>query len=116
MHGDEVTKIRITQIRATYLPAVFATKTSVPVLVGNHQTDVRITTTREPACFGGSRRWILCPACSRRTTVICFSAMHALFGCRRCLIYRTRRSAVLAPHARGSAQIDPRPNPTKNTR
>ena len=101
-------KIRITQIRARYLPSEFEAKTSVRVFVGNFHVDVKIVSCEEATCFGKrTRRWILCPACLRRTTTISFSAMHTAFGCRRCFRYRSRPSAVLAPHARLGAQIDP---------
>jgi hypothetical protein len=113
MHGDEVTKIRITQIRARYLPAEFAVKTSVRVFVGRDHVDVKIISCDEPTCFGrGTRRWLICPQCACRTTVISHSAMHGWFGCRNCWRYRSRPSAVLAPHARVSAKIDPDPMET----
>lgn len=116
MHGDEMIKVRITQIRTRYLPSVFAAKTSVPVEIGRHRIELAIVECEEPTCFGrGTRRWLLCPTCTSRTTVVSYSTMHAAFGCRRCWRYRSRRSAVLAPHARVPAKIDPDPMETTSS-
>lgn len=110
MHGDEMIKVRITQIRARYLPREFEMKTSVPVEVGSCSVEVAIVSCDEPTCFGrGTRRWLACPACGKKTSVISFSAVHQAFACRRCWRYRSRPSTVLPPHARIAAKIDPDP-------
>jgi hypothetical protein len=107
IHGDEVIKVRLPQIRSRFLPSEFAQRDHVHLVVGDHAVDVKIETRAEPTCFGGARRWVVCPRCGRKTTTICFSPMRATWGCYRCLRYRSRTNTITAPNARCDAQIEP---------
>ena len=101
---SDLKMIRLPMIRAAMLPAEFARRNSVAVFVGEHMANVRIESI-EGVCHGGRRRWMRCPSCERRTTVIGFEMISGIFGCRSCLRWRSRRSSIVAPHTRGRVEI-----------
>lgn len=99
-------RIRLTAIRGAMLPREFAAKRSVSLVVGDaHTVDVQIESV-EGQCFGGYRRWLRCPntSCNSKTVVIAFDLLSGLFGCRKCLAWRSR-TATVAPHTRATIQI-----------
>ena len=105
MYVDELVRIRFPQIRAMFRPAEFAELRAVRIAVGDHTCSVEIERVDGRGCFGERRRWLICPRCARRTSVIAFDASSAWFGCRGCLRYRSRPHAVPAPHTRGPVGI-----------
>ena len=105
MYVDEPIRIRLPQVRARFRPSEFERLSAVRIVVGEHVCSVKIASVNGPGCFGARRRWMICPRCERRTSVILFDAMSRWFGCRRCLRYRSRPSAVPAPHTRGPVEI-----------
>jgi hypothetical protein len=56
-----------------------------------------------PISFGGSRRWLACPACSRRCRALYFGV--GRLACRTCLNLRYR-SQLLQPHERAQKRAD----------
>ena len=105
MFADELIRIRLPQVRARFLPSEFAALSIVRVVIGDHACSVRIASVDGPGCYGAHRRWMICPRCERRTSVISFDAASAWFGCRGCLRYRSRPAAVPAPHTRAHIEI-----------
>lgn len=105
MYVDELIRIRLPQVRARFRPAEFARLRAVRLMVGGHICSIRIEITEGAGCFGARRRWMLCPRCSRRTSVVSFDASSTWFGCRGCLRYRSRPRAVPAPHTNGPVDI-----------
>lgn len=110
MYVDELIRIRLPQVRARFRPAEFSRLRTVRLAIGDHACSVRIESMDAAGCFGSHRRWMVCPRCSRRTSVVAFDASSAWFGCRGCLRYRWRPSAVAAPHTRGRIVVDGDPN------
>jgi len=106
VYVDELVRIRLPQIRAMFRPSEFAELRAVRVAVGEHTCLVAIERAHGRGCFGDRRRWLSCPRCSRRTSVIAFDAASAWFGCRSCLRYRWRAAVVPAPHTRAAVSID----------
>lgn len=106
MYVDELIRIRLPQVRARFRPAEFARLCAVRLAVGDHACSVRIESVEGAGCFGLRRRWLVCPRCSRRTSVVAFDALSTWFGCRRCLRYRWRPSAAAAPHTRRRVRVD----------
>jgi hypothetical protein len=99
-------RIRLAAIRGSMLPREFAMKKSVSLIVGEaHTVDVRIESV-EGTCRGGQRRWFRCPnaSCASKTVVSAFDPLSGIFGCRRCLHWRSRAGAA-APHTRATIQI-----------
>jgi hypothetical protein len=103
---DELIRIRLPQVRARFRPAEFEQLRAVRIAIADHACAVQIVSTESAGCFGARRRWMICPRCSRRTTVISFDALSAWFGCRGCLRYRWRRASVPAPHTRCRLRVD----------
>lgn len=105
MFVDELIRIRLPQVRARFRPSEFAVLRSVRIAIGDHACSVKIESVEGAGCFGARRRWLICPRCIRRTSVISFDASSAWFGCRGCLRYRSRPAAVPAPHTRAHVEI-----------
>jgi hypothetical protein len=106
MYVDELVRIRLPQVRARFRPAEFEQLHAVRIAIGDHACAVQIVSTESSGCFGGRRRWMLCPRCSRQTTVISYDASSAWFGCLRCLGYRWRSASVPAPHTRCPLDVE----------
>lgn len=106
IYADELIRIRLPQVRARFRPAEFERLHAVRIAVADHCCSVAIISEHSSGCFGARRRWMVCPRCSRRTTVISFDASSAWFGCRGCLRYRWRSAFVVAPHTRCRLRVD----------
>jgi hypothetical protein len=106
MYVDELIRIRLPQIRARFRPSEFERLRAVRIAVGVHVCSVRIESVASSGCFGARRRWMICPRCARRTSVVAFDAASGWLGCRGCLRYRSRPRAVPAPHTRGDVHFE----------
>lgn len=92
-YRDTVTRVSIRQLRAQFSPKVFAALDEVVVQAGAGVAKVKIVSVPSSA-HGGRRRWILCPRCSRQTSVI--GLMPDVvgadgWGCFRCRRWKSRK-------------------------
>ncbi len=86
---SDVIRTSIAQVRTMFPPRVFDLMRSVQLRCGEVTVEVGIAVVAEPSCRSGQRRWLRCPACSKRTNVVGFFASDPrVFGCRRCLGWR----------------------------
>jgi hypothetical protein len=80
-----VPRVSIAQIRASFPPRVFAQLREVRLDRDGQAVMVGIEQMPDAGVFGGVKRWLICPACGRRTMVLGY---HETWGCRRCLGWR----------------------------
>jgi hypothetical protein len=93
----DVVRLRLPEIRASFKPKEWAGLQRVRVAVGASTTYVDVVIVGEPTCHGARRRWLLCPRCKKRTSIIgCDFA--AGWGCKGCLRWRSRPTPNIAPH------------------
>jgi hypothetical protein len=99
---SDVRRLSIRQIRSQFPPRAFREMHSVRLQLGNVVVSVDIAVLPEPTCKAGSRRWLICPSCGSKTTVLGFvSSDPSRCGCRSCLQWRAppRRLPPLLPSA-----------------
>lgn len=76
-------RLSLRQLRAAFSPRAFAEIDVVSVESMGHQVQVEVLQLPDGGCRGGIKRWMVCPACGRKTLVLwCWPASG--WGCRRC--------------------------------
>lgn len=96
-HRDSVTRVSIRQLRAQFAPRVFAELDQLVVQAGSTAAKVRVVRVPSAAAHGGCRRWLLCPTCSRQTSVIGLvrdSEVADAWACYRCARWTSRKRSV----------------------
>lgn len=88
VYRDELVRVSMAQIRASYMPRVYDKLTSVTVDHLGSATEVKIVRTVSRGTRGGIRRWLSCPCCSRKTSTLAWFS--GRWWCRRCLGWKSR--------------------------
>lgn len=91
---DSVTRLSLRQLRAQFAPKVFAALKEVQVQAGESMASVEVVSVHASSAHGGRRRWMLCPRCSRQTSVIGLvqdADGNETWACFRCARWKSRR-------------------------
>lgn len=101
-YRDAVARISLRQVRAQFSPRAFAALEEVLVQAGAASTVVKIANVPSSSAHGGRRRWMLCPNCSRQTSVI--GLVHRSDGCETwaCFRYAAWKSRRIPRAARST--------------
>ena len=91
VYRDAVTRIGIAQIRASFAPREWRQKEAVTLEAAGVRVTVPIVQLPCPTAKGGTRRWILCPNCTRPTSVIGLVSLTWSCSRRDCGAWRSRK-------------------------
>jgi hypothetical protein len=89
LYRDQVTRLTLRQIRASFSPRVFAQMNSVRLELGMWKADVAIVVVKAETCHGGKKRRLISPRCQRVCDVV-GCAPGKGWGCSQCLRWRGR--------------------------
>ena len=88
LYRDEVVRVSIAQLRAQFMPRVFRALRSVELSHDGCSATAAIEIHGAPSCPGGARRWLKCPSCGRRASVL--GVVDGAWRCPRCGGWRSR--------------------------
>lgn len=104
MYTDAVHRVSLRQIAAAYAPREWAQLEAVRVELEGQVTIVKVVRLPDDRGYGGYRRWLVCPSCSKPVQTI--GVADDRWGCRGCLKWRSRRRLL------ERALCDPAATPT----
>jgi hypothetical protein len=100
-YRDETLRVSLPMIRANYTPKDFRQRREVVLEAAGVSATVKIIREPSSTSFGGTRRWMACPKCGRRTHVVGLVTVNRLVDptwcCSRrdCGAWRSRKTARL---------------------
>jgi transposase-like protein len=94
IYRDAVERLSLRQLRAQFKPREFSRLQQVHVEAAGTAATIKIARVASPTAFGMSRRWMVCPACGRQTSVVGLVTDGnggSRWCCFRCGSWRSRR-------------------------
>lgn len=70
LYRDEVLRVSLRQVRAQFSPRVFSEIGEVRVHAAGVSASVAVVTVASGSARGGMRRWLRCPRCGLKTSVV----------------------------------------------
>lgn len=102
VYRDSTVRVTLPQIRAHYAPRDFRQREQVTLEAAGVRVLVKLVHEASPGAHGGSRVWMACPRCSRRTQTVGlvpeFETGQLAWACARndCGAWRSRKRPSLA--------------------